>query len=101
MMQLQKHMFSDMEWYDWLTGQVATVGWCYGLAVGLKAVLSKIANKFNILNCRPANFGMGNDYGFLYKVMYQLVMIVSWRSMAAFLGWGNAITFKWDISCKK
>ena len=35
MMQLQKHMFSDTEWYDWLTGRVATVGWWYGLAVGL------------------------------------------------------------------
>ena len=23
-----KHMFSDMEWYDWLTGQTATVGEC-------------------------------------------------------------------------
>ena len=26
MTQLQKHMLSDMKWYDWLTGRVAAVG---------------------------------------------------------------------------
>ena len=36
MMQLQKHMFSDMEGYDWLTGRVAAVGRCYGLVIELQ-----------------------------------------------------------------
>ena len=33
MMQLQKHMLSDMKRYDWLTGWVAAVGRVYGLAL--------------------------------------------------------------------
>ena len=58
---------------------MATVGWCYGLAIELQVVPSKTANKSNILKYRPAKFGMGNDYGLLYKVMYRLVIIVFWR----------------------
>ena len=36
MTQLQKHMLSDMKWYGWLTGRVAAVGRCYGLAFELQ-----------------------------------------------------------------
>ena len=32
---ITKHMFSDMERYDWLTYPVATVGNCNGLAIEL------------------------------------------------------------------
>ena len=57
MTQLQKHMLSDKKWYDWLTGEVAAVGRCYGLALELQNVLSKTAKSFEILNHRPAKFG--------------------------------------------
>ena len=67
---ITKHMFSDMEQYDWLTCQVGTVVRCYGLTMELQAMPSKMANNFNILNCRPAKFSIGNVYGLLYKVMY-------------------------------
>ena len=76
MVQLQKHMLSDKKWYDWLTGQVAVVGRCYGLALELHEVLSKTANNCNILNHRPAKFDMGNDYELLYRIMYRLLVII-------------------------
>ena len=79
---ITKHMFSDMERYDWLTclsGNCGQVLWA-----DYRIVSS--ANNFNILNCRPAKFGIGNVYGLLYKVTYRLVIIVFWRSSAAFLG---------------
>ena len=45
-----------------------------------------MAKNFNILNHRPAKFGMGNDYGLLYGVTY--VLIISddcfWQSVAIF-----------------
>ena len=63
--QLQKHMLSDKKWYDWLTGQVAVVGSCYGLALELQEVPSKTANNCNILNHR-----LGNDYKLLYRITY-------------------------------
>ena len=44
--------------------------------IELQAMPSKTANNFNILNCRPAKFGIGNVYGLLYKVRYRLVIIV-------------------------
>ena len=47
---------------------MATVGRLYGLTIELQAVLSKqLTCYINILNCRPAKFGMGNDYVLLYK----------------------------------
>ena len=45
MTQLQKHMFSDKKWYDWLTDQAAAVGRYCGLALELQNVPSKMANK--------------------------------------------------------
>ena len=70
MRQLQKHMLIDKKWYDWLTDQVAAVGRYYGLALELQNVPSKTTNNFNILNHRQAEFGMGNDYGLLYRITY-------------------------------
>ena len=72
-----------MERYDWLTCRVETVGRYYGLAIELQAMPTKMANNFNILNRRPAKFGIGNVYGLLYKVTYRLVIIVFWQSLAA------------------
>ena len=78
MTQLQKHMLSDMKWYDWLTGRVAAVGRCYGLALELQNMPSKTANNFNILNHshRPAKFDVGNDYGLLYRITYRLILVI-------------------------
>ena len=55
MMQLQKHMFSDKRWYDWLTDRAAAVGRYYGLALELQNVPSKKANNFSVLVHRPVN----------------------------------------------
>ena len=45
-----KLMLSSKKWYDWLTGQVTAVGSCYGLALELQNVWSKMDNNFNIIN---------------------------------------------------
>ena len=45
-MQLQKDMFSDKKWYDWLTDPAAAVGRYYGMALELQIVPSKAANNF-------------------------------------------------------
>ena len=41
---ITKHTLSDKKWYDWLTGWVAAVGRCYGLALELQKVPSTMAN---------------------------------------------------------
>ena len=76
MTQLQKHMLIDKKWYDWLTDQVAAVGRYYGLALELQNVPSKTTNNFNILNHRQAEFGMGNDYGLLYRITYRILVMI-------------------------
>ena len=36
MTQLQKHMFSDKKWYNWITERATAVGRYYGLALELQ-----------------------------------------------------------------
>ena len=76
MMQSQKHMLSDKKWYDWLTNQVAAAGRCYGLALELQNVPSKMTNNFNILNHWPAKFGTGNEYGLLYRITHRILVVI-------------------------
>ena len=56
---------------------MAAVGRCYGLALELQNVPSKMASNFNILNHRLAKFGMGNDCGLFYRITYGLLLMIT------------------------
>ena len=48
---------------------------CYGLALELPNVLSKMANNLSVLNHRPEKFDMNNDYGLLYRITYRILVV--------------------------
>ena len=91
MMQLQKHMFSDKKWYDWLTDRAAAVGRYYGLALELQNVSSKTANNSSVLVSRPVKFGMDNDYRLLYRITYQLLVVIIFGDLLQLFWRGNAM----------
>ena len=59
-----------------------------------------MANNFNILNHRPAKFGMGNDYGLLYRITYRILVVIIFGDLLQLFWRGNAITFKVRLSFK-
>ena len=59
-----------------LSTLVAALGRCYGLALELQKMPFKTANNFSIFNHRPPKFGMGNDYGLLYRITYRLLVVI-------------------------
>ena len=97
---LQKHMFSDKKWYDWLTDRAAAVSRYYGLALELQNVPSKTANNFSVLVCRPVKFGMDNDYRLPYRITYRILVVIIFGDLLQLFWRGNAITFKVRLSFK-
>ena len=54
-----------------------------------------MANYFDILNHRPTKFGIGNDYGFLYRLIHQYLVVHNcfWQSLGTLLSSGNSNAF--------